>query len=110
MRILAVLVILPNLNLHQHSSQHRPSLRLLRLRALIIRLIVRLPVHGAHAAKVDVHPPPRLLELHHAPLLQVVVARAGQEGELGGRVALVEVEVEVDPNAGNLDQFEEVDV
>ena len=82
MRVLAILEILQ----HPHLQEHAPQQGLAVAAVLL----------SAHVAQVDALPAARAVQLHGAHELQVVVPRAGPDGQLDGRVALVEVKVDVE--------------
>ena len=104
MRILSILMILQDTHLQTHAPQ-RPTLppSLLPLHALH-------PAHAppTHARQRHLDPAGRLLAAPLGELDEVVGAGAGGEDDAGGRVALVELEVEVHAQADDADALEEV--
>lgn len=68
------------------------------------------PLRLADALETDPDPAARLLEAQLGPLLQVVGAGAGEELDAGRGVALVGLEVEVEAQADDAHELEEVDV
>lgn len=88
MRILTILMILHDLHLHHHAPQPPPR--------------------SPHPAQIHLHPPPRLFPDPDRELGQIVRAVARQEHHARRRVTLVELEVEVQPEAHDGDELEEV--
>lgn len=73
-------------------------------------VLVRVVVWVADAAEVGPHPAPRTLEPHLAPLHEVVHAAPSQEHDPRWGIAFILLEVQIQSQSHDSDEFEEVDV
>jgi hypothetical protein len=105
-RVLSILVILQDANLHEECSQHR-LFTPINLPSTHVHVLV-IVEYGPNIAEINVDPASRLLEAHLGEFLNIVHSHASQELDLCWSVRFIALEVEIYSHVDNRDELEKV--